>query len=78
LRAQIQQSGEAADAGHGEVEQNQIYLAVALEQIGDLIERAGLADLDLIEQAGHRFPQRAAEQRMIVGDHQAMSFTRSH
>jgi hypothetical protein len=41
-------------------------------EAADFVERAGLADLDLIEQAGHRLTQRAAEQRMIVGDHQAI------
>ena len=55
-----------------QIEQDQIDVAAAFEQVGHLLERAGLGDLGAVEQAGHRLAQRAAEQRMIVGDHQAM------
>ncbi len=70
LRAQIHQAGEAAHAGHREIEQNEIDVAAALDELGDLLERAGLADMRAAEQSGHRLAQRAAEQRMVVGDQQ--------
>ena len=72
LRAQIHQAGKAAHAGHAQIEQDQIDVAAAFEQFGDLLEGAGLADFGAVEQAGDRFAQRAAEQRMIVGDQQMM------
>ena len=53
LRAQIHQPGEAAHARHGEVEQHEIHLAAAVEQLDDLVEGARLADLAR-EQAGSR------------------------
>ena len=46
LRAQIHQAGEAAHAGHAEIEQHQIDVAAALEKLGHLFEGAGLADFD--------------------------------
>ena len=72
LRAQIHQTGKAAHAGHAQIEQNQIDVAAAFEQLGDRLEGAGLGDFDAIEQAVDRLAQRAAEQRMIVGDQQTM------
>ena len=72
LRAQIHQAGKAAHAGHAQIEQDQIDVAAALEEIHDLFESAGLADSDPVEQAVDRLAQRAAEQRMIVGDQQMM------
>ena len=72
MRAQIHQTGKSAHAGHAQIEQNQIDLAAAFEQFGDLLEGAGLVDFDAIEQSVDRFAQRAAEQRMIVGNQQMM------
>ena len=72
LRAQIHQAGEAAHARHGEVEHDEIDLAAAFEQLGDLVERPGLRDLDAFEQSGDRLAQRSAKQRVIVGDHQSI------
>ena len=70
LRAQIHQAGKTAHARHGQVEQDEIDVAAALEQFGDLVEGAGFRDIDAFEQTGDRLAQRAAEQRMVVGDHQ--------
>ncbi len=70
LRAQIHQAGKAAHARHGQVEQDEIDVAAALEQFGHFVEGAGFRDIDALEQAGDRLAQRAAEQRVIVGDHQ--------
>ena len=72
LRAQIHQPGEAAHARHGQVEQDQIDVAALVEQLRHFVERAGLGDLGAVEQAGDRFAQRAAEQRMIVRDDQSI------
>ena len=72
LRAQVHQAGKAAHARHRQIEQDEIDVAAALEQFGDLVEGSGLGDFDLLQQAGHRLAQRAAEQRMIVGNHQAV------
>ena len=65
-------AGEAAHAGHPQIEQNQIDLAVAFEDLGDLLEGASLADFDTIEQGADGLTQRTAEQRVIVGNQQMM------
>ena len=44
-------------------------------QFGDLLEGAGFGDLGAAEQAGDRLAQRAAEQRMIVGNHQMIGLS---
>ena len=73
LRAQIHQAGKAAHAGHEQIEQDQIDLAAAaFEEFGDLLEGAGLGDIGAAEHAVDRLAQRAAEQRMVVGDQQVM------
>ena len=62
--------------GMVEVEQDEIDLAAALEQLRDVVERAGLGDVDLVEQAGHGLAQRPAKQRMVVGDDQTIATIR--
>jgi len=47
-----------------------VDLAAALQQFGNLVECAGFRDVELRQQTGHGFAQRAAEQRMVVGNHQ--------
>ncbi len=42
-----------------------------LEQLGDIVERSGLGNIDVLEQAGDRLAQRAAKQRVVVRDDQA-------
>ena len=78
LRAQIHQAGKAAHARHGQIEQNEIDVAAALEQFGDFVEGAGFRDIHALEQAGDRLAQRAAEQRMVVGNHQAVLLLALH
>jgi hypothetical protein len=68
LRAQINQSGKAADAGHRQIEQHHVDIGILLEQRGQFVERAGFVDLGRGHDACHRLPQRVAEQRMIVGN----------
>ena len=46
--------------------------AAAVEDFADFLKGAGFGNFGAIEQPGHRFAQRAAEQRMIVGDQQMM------
>src|SRR5262249_33582317 len=72
LRAQVHQSGKAAYARHREIEKDQIDFAAAIENARDLFERAGLGDLHLRIEARDRFAQCAAEQRVIVRDHQTI------
>ncbi len=78
LRAQIHQPGEAAHARHGQIEQDEIDFAAALEQLGDIVERSGLGNVDFVEQAGHRLAQRPAKQRMIVRDDQTVANRVAH
>ena len=70
MRAQIHQAGKAAHAGHGKIEQYEIDVGAAFEMRGDFLEGPGLADFGVAEQARHRLAQRAAEQRMVVGNEQ--------
>ena len=46
--------------------------------LATLVERAGLGDLDALEQTGHRLAQRAAEQRVVVGNHQTIACRFGH
>ena len=74
LRAQVHQPGESAHARHGEIEQDEIDVAAALEQLRPTSSNdAGLGDLDAFEQAGHGLAQRAAKQRMVVGNDQTIA-----
>ena len=66
------QAGEAVHAGHVEIEQDEVDLAATLEELGHVLERAGFADLDMLEKAADRLPQRPAEQRMIVSNHKTI------
>ena len=52
-----------------EIEQHEIDVAAALEQFDDFVEGARFGDIGPLQQPGHRLAQRAAEQRMVVGDH---------
>jgi len=72
LCAQIHQSGETTHAGHGQIEQNQIDLADLVEQLRDLLESPSLCDFSVLDQPRYGLTQGAAEQRMIVGYHQAV------
>jgi len=49
LRAQIHKAGKAAHAGHREVEQDQIDVAAAFENLADLLECAGFGDVRAAE-----------------------------
>jgi signal transduction histidine kinase/CheY-like chemotaxis protein len=72
LRAQKHQPGKSAHPGHGEIEQNEVDLAAAIEFPHHVVEAAGLGDLGAGELARNRRAQGAAEQRVIVGDHQTI------
>ena len=58
--------------GIDEIEQDEIDLAALVEQLRHFVERAGLGDFGVLDQPRHRLAQGAAEQRMIVGNHQAI------
>src|SRR4029078_6173028 len=64
--------GEAAHTGHRKIEQDQIDLADLVEQLRDLFESPGLCDFGVLDHPCHRLAQGAAEQRMIVGNYQAV------
>ena len=66
LRTQIHEPGESAHAGHGQIEQNEIDVATALEQLRHIVERPRLGNLDVLEQARDRFAQSPAKQRVVV------------
>jgi hypothetical protein len=72
LRAQAHQTGEAAHAGHREIEQDEIDVTVAAEQLADFFEAAGFRDVDALGQAFDCPTQRAPKQRMVVGDNQTI------
>jgi hypothetical protein len=72
LRAQVQEPREAPHSRHGKIEQHQIHVAAAVDQSGDLVEAAGFGNVRLAKRPRDRLAQRAAEQRMIVGDDEAI------
>jgi len=69
LRTHEHQAGESANPRHAEVQQDEIDVVGAVEQLGNVVEAAGLGDVLAPEQAGHRLAKRASEQRMVIGDH---------
>ncbi len=73
LGAQIDQAGKAADAGHRQIEQHEIGLALLFEQRCQLLERTGFIHLRRRKNARDRFPQCATKQRMIVGDDESIN-----
>ena len=76
LRPQIHKARKAAHARHAQIEQDQIDLGdAAVEEFAHLLEGAGLGDLGPAEHAIDRFAQRAAKQRMIVGNQQMMGWS---
>ena len=68
LRSQIHQTGKSTHAGHAEIEQDQITSRLPPRGLADIFEAAGFGDVNLFEHANDRLAQRAAEQRMVVGD----------
>src|SRR2546425_12008158 len=74
LRSQIHEAGKSAHARHGQVEQDEINVSAAFEQLGYILEGSGFRDLDALEQTGHCLSQGAAKQRVIVRYDQARRF----
>src|SRR5581483_1637519 len=66
LRAQVKQARKPAYARHREVKQDEIHVTLLVEQLDHFVERSGLGNFGMRENARHRLPQRAAEQRMII------------
>jgi len=77
LRAQIHQTGKSTYAGHAEIKQNQIHVPAPVENLANVFEAAGFGDVDLLEQPDNRLAQRAAKQRMVVGDQQKVRVRRA-
>ena len=50
----------------------QYHLGAGFKPLHHLFKRAGFGDLDAAKQTVDRFAQRAAKQRMIVGDQDTM------
>ncbi len=71
LGAQQQQAGKAVAAGHVEVEQHEVAVAVRLERRGQRVEVAGFLDRHAVAAARERLAQGGAEQRMVVDDDDA-------
>ncbi len=66
-------AGKPAHPGHRQIQQNEIDVAAAaLEQLHHVVEGAGFGDIDLLQQTGDRLAQGAAEQRLVVGNHEAV------
>src|SRR5581483_2447236 len=72
LGTQTHQAGKAAHAGHGEIEKDEIDIVVAIEKFGDLVEIAGLGNVDAVGKALDRLAQGPAEERMIVSNDQTV------
>ena len=68
LGAQIHQPGKAAYAGHGEVEQDEIDLRALGKDARHAFQIACLEDFSAGHGTRDRLRQRAAHERMIVGD----------
>ena len=72
LSAHIHQPGESARARHCKVEQHQIDVAAPIEQLDEFIKGARFSDIHSLEQSTHGLAQRAAKQRVIIGDDQSV------
>ena len=71
LRPQIDQPREPGNAGHRQVEQDQIDLRILFQQLGQILERTGFVDPGLRQNAGDGLSQRTAKQRVIVRNDEA-------
>ena len=69
LRPQGHEAGEALYARHGEIEQDQVDVAFAAQESVQVVHAVGLDHAGLGHDGPDGLAQSAAEQRMIVGDH---------
>ena len=60
------------------VEKSKLAGTVTAEQFDHIVEGAGFRDVDLFQQAGNCLTHRAAEQWMVVGDHQTILLLALH
>jgi hypothetical protein len=73
ILAQGHQSLEAVHARHIQVQQHQVDLRPAAEDVPALPVVAGLEDFGDAQGLPHRLGQGAANQRMVVGDQHGMA-----
>ena len=71
--AQRDQAGQAGCSRHRQVEEHEIDVVVLGHQRLGALEIAGLQDCRHVAQPGQRLLQRAAEQRMVVRDHELVA-----
>ena len=60
-------------ARHGQVQQDEIGVGGGGQPLGQLVQRARLQHLRVVERVAERLAQRAAKQRMIVDDDKAIA-----
>ena len=73
ILAQGHQPLEAVHARHVQVQQHQVDLRPAAEDVAALPVVAGLQDLGHAQGLPHRLGQGATDQRMVVGDQHGMA-----
>ena len=71
LGAQIDEAGKTTHARHGEIEQDEIDVGIGFERSAQAVEIAAFRNLAAAYGAGDRLAQRAAHQRMVVGNNDA-------
>ena len=76
-RPQLQQTFEAVDARHVQIEQRHIERLFAREHLDRLIDRPRFDRVDVGVCHLHSAVQRIAKQRVVVDDQETNSFARS-
>ena len=69
-RASMARTVQALQICRRKIEQHEIHIADAVKELRRLLERPCFSDLEPSEHPRERFSERAAEERMIVGDNQ--------
>ena len=67
LGAQIHEAGEAANPGHGQIEQDEIHLVIITQLLRQGVEIGAFDDGAAGDSARNGLTQGAANQRVVVG-----------
>jgi hypothetical protein len=71
-------AGYTADAGHRQIEQDQVDIRILLKQRGQFIERTGFVNSGRGHDTRDRLSQGIAEQRMVIGNDEMRAGGGSH
>jgi len=68
VAANVGECGKPADAGHVQIEEQQIRRGIGLDDSLQRVETIGFDDSRVLDAALDRVDQRLAKQRMVIGD----------